>query len=103
MHRHLAALQGHLQRPVAQVTEQQQSVRVPRAELEAHRRRVVIGPPRQLQEAGGVEEDGEGVCLHAGEGQVALSQRGGEQERVTGRDRERDRERETDRKREREL
>ncbi|KAK0140527.1 hypothetical protein N1851_022496 [Merluccius polli] len=73
---------GHLQRPVAQVTEQQQSVGVPRAELEAHRRCVVIGPPRQLQEAGGVEEDGEGVRLHAGEGQVALSQRGGEQEWV---------------------
>ena len=77
VHCQLAAFQGHLQRPVAQVTEQQQAVGVPRAELEAHRCRVVIGPPGQLQEAGGVEEDGEGVRLHAGEGQVPLRQRGG--------------------------
>lgn len=32
----------------------------------------MIGPARQLQEAGGIEKDREGVGLHAGEGQVPL-------------------------------
>lgn len=68
----LALLQGDLQRAVVQVAEEEQAVGVPRAELEAHRDGVVVGSARQLQEAGGVEEDGEGVGLHAGEGQVTL-------------------------------
>lgn len=77
-----AVLQGDLQGAVVEVAEQEEPVRVPRAELEAERYGVVARPARQLQEAGGVEEDREGVSLHAGEGQVALS---GHREEVTGR------------------
>lgn len=73
--RHLAVLQRDLQRAVVQVAEEEEAVRVPRAELEAQRYDVVSGAARQLQEAGGVEEDREGVGLHAGEGQVALRER----------------------------
>lgn len=73
--RHLAVLQRDLQRAVVQVAEEEEAVRVPRAELEAQRYDVVSGAARQLQEAGGVEEDWEGVGLHAGEGQVALRER----------------------------
>lgn len=73
--RHLAFLQRDLQRAVVQVTEEQEAVQVPRAELEAQRYDVVSGPARQLQEAGGVKEDREGVGLHAGEGQVPLDEK----------------------------
>lgn len=73
--RHFAVLQRDLQRAVVQVTEEEEAVRVPRAELEAQRYDVVSGPARQLQEAGGVEEDREGVGLHTGEGQVPLDER----------------------------
>lgn len=73
--RHLAVLQRDLQRAVVQITEEKEAVRVPRAELEAQRYDVMSSPARQLQEAGGVEEDREGVGLHAGEGQVPLDER----------------------------
>lgn len=75
MRRRLAVLQRDLQRAVVQVAEEEEAVRVPRAELEAQRYDVVSGAARQLQEAGGVEEDREGVGLHAGEGQVPLEER----------------------------
>lgn len=71
-HRRLSVLQGDLQGAVVEVAEHEEPVRVPRAELEAERYGVVAGPARELQEAGGVEEDREAVSLHAGEGQVAL-------------------------------
>lgn len=67
-----AALHGDLQGAVVEVAEHQQPVGVPRAELEAERYGVVSRSARQLKEAGGVEEDWEGVSLHAGEGQVTL-------------------------------
>lgn len=72
MHCDFALLQGDLQSPVVKVTEEEKPVRVPGSELEAHRHCVVIGSPWQLQETGGIEEDREGVGLHAGEGQIAL-------------------------------
>lgn len=65
-------LQGDLQGAVVEIAEHEEPVRVPRAELEAKRYGVVTGSARQLQEAGGVEEDREGVSLHTGEGQVTL-------------------------------
>lgn len=68
----LAVFEGDLQRALVEVAEEEEPVGVPRAKLEADRRRVVVGPARQLQEAGGVEEDWEGVSLHAREGQVTL-------------------------------
>lgn len=87
MNNHLAVLQGDLQRAVIQITEEEEPVGVPCPKLEAHRYRVVIGPTRQLQEAGGVKEDREGVGLHAGEGQVTLSrQRFRERETPSKRD-----------------
>lgn len=67
-----AVLQGDLQGAVVEIAEHEEPVRVPRAELEAKRYGVVTGSARQLQEAGGVEEDREGVSLHTGEGQVTL-------------------------------
>lgn len=72
MNQDLAIFQRDLQRAVIQVTEQEQPIGVPGTKLEAHGQRVVTGSARQLQEAGGVEEDREGVRLHAGEGQVTL-------------------------------
>lgn len=69
----LAVLQGDLQRAVIKITEEEEPIRVPCTKLEAHRYCVVICPTRQLQEAGGIEKDREGVGLHAGEGQVTLS------------------------------
>lgn len=68
-----AILQRDLQGAVVEVAEHEEPVGVPRAELEAERYGVVTGSAWQLQEAGGIEEDREGVSLHAGEGQVALS------------------------------
>ena len=68
----LALDQDQLQHPVSQCAEEQQAVGVPRAELEPYGDHVVFPPSRQLQEAGGVEEDGKGVGLHTGEAQVAL-------------------------------
>lgn len=68
-----AVLQGDLQGAIIEVTEYEEPVGVPRSELEAERYGVVTGSAWQLQEAGGVEEDREGVSLHAGEGQVTLS------------------------------
>lgn len=72
MNNNLAVLEGDLQRAVIEVTEEEESIGVPRTKLEAHRHCVVIGSAWQLQEAGGVEKDREGVGLHAGEGQVTL-------------------------------
>lgn len=68
-----AVLQGDLQGAVVEIAEHEEPVGVPRAELEAKRYSVVTGTAWQLQEAGGVEEDREGVSLHTGEGQVTLS------------------------------
>lgn len=75
MRRHFAFLQRDLQRAVVQVTEEQEAIGVPRAELEAERYDVVSGTAGQLQEAGGVKEDREGVGLQAGEGQVPLDEK----------------------------
>lgn len=69
---HSAVLQGDLQGAVVEIAEHEEPVRVPRAELEAKRYGVMTSSARQLQEAGGVEEDREGVSLHTGEGQVTL-------------------------------
>lgn len=68
----LAVLQGDLQCAVVKITEEEESVGVPRAEVETHRQCVVTSSAWQLQEAGGIEKDREGVGLHAGEGQVTL-------------------------------
>ena len=68
-----AVPQGDLQGAFVEVTEHEEPVGIPRAELEAERYSVVTGSARQLHEAGGVEEDREGVSLHTGEGQVTLS------------------------------
>lgn len=68
-----AILQGDLQGAIIEVTEHEEPIGIPRSELEAERYGVVTGSAWQLQEAGGVEEDREGVSLHAGEGQVTLS------------------------------
>ncbi|TNN63836.1 hypothetical protein EYF80_025954 [Liparis tanakae] len=47
------------------ITEEEEPVRVPRPELEAHRYSVVIGSARQLQEAGGIKKDREvGAAIH---------------------------------------
>lgn len=73
MNCNLAVLEGDLQRAVIEIAEEEEPVGVPRTKLEAHRYSVVIGSTRQLQEAGGVKKDREGVGLHAGEGQVTLS------------------------------
>lgn len=72
VHHNFAVFQWDLQRAIVQVTEEEEPVGVPRPKLEAQRYDVVIGPARQLQEAGGIEKDREGVGLHAGEGQVPL-------------------------------
>lgn len=45
---------------------------IPRTKLQSHRYEVVSGPTGQLEEAGGIKKDGEGVRLHAGKGEVAL-------------------------------
>ena len=68
-----AVFQGYLQGAIIEITEEEQPVGVPRTKLEAHGYRVVIGSAWQLQEAGGVKKDREGVGLHAGEWQVTLS------------------------------
>lgn len=73
MNCNLAVLEGDLQRAIIKITEEEEPIRVPRTELEAHRYCVVIGSTRQLQEAGGIKKDWEGVGLHTGEGQVTLS------------------------------
>lgn len=67
-----AVFQRYFQRSVVKVAEEEEPMWVPGPKLEAHRHCVVIGPTRQLQEARGIEEDREGVGLHAGEGQVTL-------------------------------
>lgn len=72
MHHDFAVFQCDLQRAIVQVTEEEEPVGVPRPKLEAQRNDVVTGPAWQLQEAGGIEKDWEGVGLHAGEGQVPL-------------------------------
>lgn len=68
----LAVIKGDLQRAIVKITEEEESVGVPRPKLETHRYYVVAGPTWQLQEAGGVEEDREVVCLQTGEGEVTL-------------------------------
>lgn len=68
----LAFDQDQFQHPIRQRAEEQQAVGVPRAELEPNRHHVVFFPAGQLQEAGGIEEDGKRVGLHTGECQVAL-------------------------------
>lgn len=73
MNYNFAVLEGDLQRAVIEVTEEEEPIGVPRTKLEAQRYRVVIGSTWQLQEAGGIKKDREGVGLHAGEGQVTLS------------------------------
>lgn len=73
MNYNFAVLEGDLQRPIIKITEEEEPVRVPCTKLEAQRYCVVIGSTWQLQEAGGVKKDREGVGLHTGEGQVTLS------------------------------
>lgn len=73
MNYNLAVLEGDLQRAIVKITEEEESIGVPRAKLEAHRYCVVIGSTWQLQEAGSIKKDREGVGLHTGEGQVTLS------------------------------
>lgn len=68
----LAVVKGDLQRAIVKITEEEESIRVPRTKLETHRYYVVTGPTWQLQEAGGIEKDREVVGLQAGEGEVTL-------------------------------
>lgn len=72
MNCNFATLEGDLQRAVIEITEEEEAVWIPRAELEAYGHDVVVGSARQLQEARGVEKDREGVRIHAGERQVKL-------------------------------
>jgi len=72
MNYNFALLKRDLQCAVIKITEKKKAVRVPRPKLEAHRHCVMIGSTWQLQEAGGIEKDREGVGLHTGERQVAL-------------------------------
>lgn len=72
MNYNFAVLEGDLQRAIIKITEEEKPIGVPRTKLKAHRYCVVIGPAWQLQEAGGIKEDWEGVGLHTGEGQVTL-------------------------------
>ncbi len=73
MNYNLAVFEGDLQRAIIKVTEEEESIWVPRSKLKAHGYCVVIGSAWQLQEAGGIKKDREGVGLHTGEGQVTLS------------------------------
>lgn len=72
MNYNFALLKGDLQRAVVKITEKEEPIGVPSAKLEAQRYCVVVGSARQLQEAGGIKEDREGVGLHTGEGQITL-------------------------------
>lgn len=73
MNYNFAVLEGDLQHPIIKITEEEEPVGVPCTKLEAQRYCVVIGSTWQLQEAGGIKKDREGVGLHTGEGQVTLS------------------------------
>lgn len=72
MNHNFAVFQRYFQCSIIEITEEEESVWVPRTKLEAHGHDVVIGSTWQLQEAGGIEKDWEGVGLHTGEGQVTL-------------------------------
>lgn len=85
MNYNFAVLQGDLQSAIIEITEHEEPIVIPCTKLEAERYCVVIGSTWQLQETGGVKEDREGVGLHTGEGQVALSrQRFRDRLRVNG-------------------
>lgn len=68
----LALSQAHLHGAVGHGAIQEEPAGVPGAEVEADRGGVAAEAPGEAQEAGGVEEDGEGVGLGTGEGEVPL-------------------------------
>lgn len=87
MNYNFAVIEGDLQRAIIKITEEEEPIGVPRTKLKAHRYCVVIGSAWQLQEAGGIKKDWEGVGLHTGKGQVTLQrhrfrERGREREEV---------------------